>query len=308
MGRVMVFAPSIQLTVTIESHGGDVDLHVHPGGQGVWQSRMLSVLGAETVLCTTLGGETGRVLGSLLEDEPFTVRAVPGTAGSGWYVHDRRGGPRRTVSSHPGQTLNRHQVDELYTLALGEGLAAGVAVLGGPTSPSMLPPDVYRRLASDLRAHGVRLIVDLVGEFLDSVLWAGATVVKIADDELVASGRAADASEESLYEGALGLRRDGADAVVVSRAEEPALFLLGDEASWIASPKLQATDPRGAGDSMTAGVAATLATGGELRHAVCTGAAAGAVSVTRHGLGTGHADAIAQLAARVEVTPYGRDR
>ncbi|HEX9999682.1 MAG TPA: phosphofructokinase, partial [Actinoplanes sp.] len=33
----MVFAPAPQLTVTIEQQHEDPELHVHPGGQGIWQ-------------------------------------------------------------------------------------------------------------------------------------------------------------------------------------------------------------------------------------------------------------------------------
>jgi 1-phosphofructokinase len=56
---------------------------------------------------------------------------------------------------------------------------------------------------------------------------------------------------------------------------------------------------------MTAGVAAVLARGGDLHTAVRTGAAAGALNVTRHGLGTGRQEAIATLAERVELRPLG---
>ena len=42
---------------------------------------------------------------------------------------------------------------------------------------------------------------------------------------------------------------------------------------------------------------------GDRHQAVRTGAAAGALNVTRHGLGTGHADAIRVLTDRVELTP-----
>ena len=77
----MVFAPGPLLTVTIEPHGDNADLHVHPGGQGVWQSRMITLLGAQVVLCTALGGETGDVLRSLLEAEGFTVQAVAAGVG-----------------------------------------------------------------------------------------------------------------------------------------------------------------------------------------------------------------------------------
>ena len=54
---------------------------------------------------------------------------------------------------------------------------------------------------------------------------------------------------------------------------------------------------------MTAGVAAVLAKGGDMYDAVRTGAAAGALNVTRHGLGTGHLDAVQVLTERVKLTP-----
>jgi 1-phosphofructokinase len=50
-----------------------------------------------------------------------------------------------------------------------------------------------------------------------------------------------------------------------------------------------------------------LARGRSLREAVRTGAAAGALNVTRHGLGSGRSDAIAELAGRVRlITLEGR--
>jgi 1-phosphofructokinase len=73
-------------------------------------------------------------------------------------------------------------------------------------------------------------------------------------------------------------------------------------------PRLQVADPRGAGDSMTAGVAAVLAHGGSLEEAVRTGAAAGALNVTRHGLGTGGVEAIQELVRRVHLNPLNREQ
>ena len=56
---VMVFAPVPQLTVTIEQQSDEAELHVHPGGQGVWQARMCAGLGAGVTLCAAVGGEIG---------------------------------------------------------------------------------------------------------------------------------------------------------------------------------------------------------------------------------------------------------
>jgi 1-phosphofructokinase len=73
---VVVLAPSPLLTVTIEDRAGEPDIHVHPGGQGVWQARMLSSLGVRVVLCAGLGGEAGEVLEHLLPGKDVILKAI----------------------------------------------------------------------------------------------------------------------------------------------------------------------------------------------------------------------------------------
>jgi 1-phosphofructokinase len=101
------------------------------------------------------------------------------------------------------------------------------------------------------------------------------------------------------------LREAGADTVVVTRAQRPAVALVGQVAYEVVTPRLEAADPRGAGDSLTAGLAATLAGGGGITEAIQAGAAAGALNVTRHGLGTGEPQAITRLRQRVRLVPVG---
>src|SRR3954471_6393340 len=99
---VMVFAPAPVLTVTIEQQAGATELHLHPGGQGVWQARMIASLGRPVTLCMSVGGEAGGVVEKLLTDERFSLRTVRRQAHSGWYVHDRRDGERREIAEDPG--------------------------------------------------------------------------------------------------------------------------------------------------------------------------------------------------------------
>jgi 1-phosphofructokinase len=300
---VMVFAPVPQLTVTIEQEADAVELHVHPGGQGVWQARMITSLGVPVTLCACLGGEVGGVLGPLIAAEGVELRSVPRPTPSGWYVHDRRAGERVEIAQDPGEPLARHELDELYSLALAEGLKAELSVLSGPADPSVVPPDVYRRLAADLASNGARVVADLSGEHLTAVLAGGVSFLKVSHEELVDDGRADDDGVDALIGAMRELQTEGARSLIVTRAEEPSLALLEGDLVEVALPRLETTDTRGAGDSMTAGVAAVLARGGDLTDAVRTGAAAGALNVTRHGLGSGRADAIAELVKRVRIDP-----
>jgi 1-phosphofructokinase len=301
--QVMVFAPAPLLTVTIEQQAGEVELHVHAGGQGVWEARMIASLGVPVVLCAAAGGEVGAVLRGVLGGDEVTVRLVEREATSGWYVHDRRDGRRTEVAAHAGRPLVRHDIDELYNVALAEGLRCPVSVLSGPAHPDVVDPDVYRRLAADLGGNGSTVVADLSGDQLAAALTGGLAFVKVSHSELVDDGRAADDGVRALVAAARRLCAEGAAAVLVSRAGEPAVALVDDEVFEVRVPALQVADERGAGDSMTAGVAAVLARGGDPREAVRTGAAAGALNVTRHGLGSGRADALRELVDRVELRP-----
>jgi 1-phosphofructokinase len=299
--RVMVFDPAPLLTVTVERQAGAVELHVHAGGQGVWQARMISSLGAGVTLCVAVGGEVGDVLRKLLDEEDVTVRAVRRDANTGWYVHDRRDGERTEVAQDPGRPLVRHDIDELYGLALTEGLRASVSVLSGPVDQSVVDADVYRRLAADLTANNRTVVVDLSGPLLEAVLESGVSFLKVSHESLIEDGRAADDSVDALVEAGHRLQADGAAAGLISRADQPALAFIDDQVLEVHVPRLEVADHRGAGDSMTAGVVTVLARGGNLEDAVRTGAAAGALNVTRHGLGTGNAEAVQELIGRVRL-------
>jgi 1-phosphofructokinase len=91
--------------------------------------------------------------------------------------------------------------------------------------------------------------------------------------------------------------------VIVSRAAEPALALLEDRLVEVAGPRFQARDHRGAGDSMTAGLAVGFAQGLGLEAVLRLAAAAGTLNVTRHGLGSGRRDSIEAIASRIEIRP-----
>ena len=301
MSDVTIFAPSPTLTITVEEHGDEPDIHLHAGGQGVWQARMLLRLGATVTMCCTLTGEIGRMLRHLLEDEGIVVAGVDRPGRGSAYVHDRRSGDRDVIAETEGEPLARHDLDELYSVTLREGLRSGLVILSGPAGTEALPADTYRRLSADLREGGARVVVDLAGERLQAAVEGGVDVLKVSDDELAADGLVEDDSTAGVMQAMRILHRQGADAVIVSRASEPLLLLDSHGFLRVESPRMEVADTRGAGDSLTAGVAAGLVGGESAREAIVTGAAAGALNVTRHGLGTGDPDAIARLREAVVV-------
>jgi 1-phosphofructokinase len=298
MTEVVIFAPSPVLTVTIEDHPDGPEVHLHAGGQGVWQARMLLRMGVDVAMCSVLTGESGRMLRHLLVDEGIRVVAVDRAGRGASYVHDRRGGERVKIVETGGEAISRHDLDELYGLTLREGIAADLVILSGPASEDALPADVYRRLAADLTTADRRVLVDLAGDRLTAALEGGVYLVKVSDVELLADGLI---SHNTTDEVIAAMRRLHAEIVIVTRSDRPLLLLADDTLREVTTPTMEVADTSGAGDSLTAGVSAALANGADIEAAITLGAAAGALNVTRHGLGTGDPEVIEALRDLVTV-------
>jgi 1-phosphofructokinase len=297
---VAVVAPSPVLDITVEAGG---EIHVHAGGQGFWVARMIARLGVPVTLCCALGGETGTVLRALVGQEQVGLCAVTAGSGNGATVHDRRAdADRAAVAATAAQPLPRHEADDLFGAALAQGLSSAVTVLTGTDPAGLVPASFYRRLADDLRRNGCAVIADLAGEALEAILGAELTLLKASDDELPADAGAGTGPAE-LASWMRQVSARGAGSVVVTRGEEPTLALLGGELVAACFPVTRSGDSHGAGDSLTAGVAATLATGGGLRDALRLGTAAGTLNAARRGLGTGRRGDIAAVARQVEIVP-----
>lgn len=301
---VAVFAPGLVLHVELERDAeGAVEVHLHPGGQGYWIARMATALGARAVLCAPVGGESGEVVAHLVSREHVELRSVPLKHENGTYVHDRREGERRTLVETSSPPLGRHELDQLYNVTLAAAMETGVCIVAGSHLGAVVPAETYRRLVHDLTGTGVAAIVDLAGASLRAALGGRPDIVKISHEELIADGWSANADCDEIVDGMRKMTDAGARNVVVSRAEEPTLAYVEGALLEIGVPQLSVVDARGSGDAMTAALGVSLAQRVPLHAALARAAAAGAVSVTRHGLASGHVHTIEMLAQRARVVP-----
>lgn len=304
-GRAAIFGPHPLLSITIESltaEGGD-DIHAHAAGQGVWVARMAAELGADPVLCGFIGGETGSVLRPLLEQLPLELKLVETAEATGTYIHDRRDGERRPVAQSAAMPPSRHEIDDLFSVTCAAALDSNVLALCGPYPGEALPLEIYGNLVTDVRTNGTPVIVDLSPPRLNSALEGKPDLVKINDWELASFIEAPVDTEARMRAAAERLLDAGAEAAIITRAEEPALVVRGDEAWELVPPRFERGSREGCGDSMMGGLAAALATGRDWEEALRIGAAAGAANFLRHGLGTGARSVVEDLERRVELRP-----
>ncbi|BDZ41535.1 1-phosphofructokinase [Paraoerskovia sediminicola] len=301
--KVCVLALEPQLTVEIEPSGPDEttpEVHVHAGGQGLWLGRMAYSLGAEVVVCGPFGGEAGSVVAHLARAENLDLRTTT-TSANGAYVHDRMDGTRQEIAVMPPHTLDRHELDDLYGTVLVSALESEVCIVTGASAQVGVPSSFFGRLVRDLDASERLVVADLSGKQAAAAAQAPGAVLKISHEELVAGGFAANGDEKELLRAAREMLSGGPRAIVVSRAEKPTLVVTPDRTLMLKTPRITTVDHRGAGDSMTAGIGVGLGRGLDLTDAVRLGAAAGALNVTRRGLGTGRRDQIERFARRIKV-------
>lgn len=302
MSEICILAPWPIFTVTIEggSEGKD-DIYFHAGGQGFWVARMIANLGCKPIVCGPVGGESGTVVRALMEAEGIDLHPVGSGGWNGGYVHDRRKGERTVIAEMRSPRLNRHETDNLYDATLATGLRTGVVVLTGVIDEDILPADFYRRIALDLDQNEVSVIADVSDRTLKA-LNGGVTFLKVSHEQLLSTGFCETTEPQAILEGLKALKQStGACNVIVSRAEEPAFAGLGDRILEVVPPRLHPLDHRGAGDSMTAALAVAQSRHLDAEETLRLAAAAGALNVTRHGLGTGPLDNIQEIAAHVTV-------
>ncbi|HLS48401.1 MAG TPA: PfkB family carbohydrate kinase [Actinomycetaceae bacterium] len=317
--RVCVLAPTPLLTIEIDpfdprhprndsSTGRPPgDVHLHPGGQGLWVARMAASLGAEVTVCGPFGGEVGPLLITSLTSSNLTVRPVTYLGGNGAYVYDCSSGERRVAAHMVPAQLTRHELDDLYGTVLVEALDADVVSITGADPSHVVPSGFLARLVRDIRASDIPVVTDLSGEAAALVAAQGPSVLKMSHEELISAGLAGDDSLDTLVHAATALLEAGVGAMVVSRASEPALLVTAEGANLVEGPVITPQDHRGAGDSMTAGIAVGLGRGEPINQAVRLGAAAGALNVTRRGLGTGRREHIERFASLIDVKPLAPD-
>jgi tagatose 6-phosphate kinase len=229
--------------------------YVQAGGKGVNVSRVLAGLGTEVRSVVVVGGETGRAIERDLEVSGLSPVAVaaPGESRTCLEIVEAR---NSNVTQLHGVGVSASEATVQSLLAAVEATLDGAAWLALCGSlPPGCPGDAYLRLLQSARRRGVRVALDASGTALVAG-WRGAPdLLRINCDEAAGAIGGAFAGFALAGEHMPGIARltvvsDGPGAIWVREA--------GGATFRVTPPEVRACNPIGCGDTMLAGLLATL--------------------------------------------------
>jgi 1-phosphofructokinase len=276
-------------------------VRVDAGGKGVNVSKLVAVLGGETVCTGFVGGESGRELVRRIEalGIKHDFIELDGATRQNFKVVDADG--RLTEFNEPGVAASEEELDALLekTIILARG---GVAVLSG-SLPRGADAGIYGRFTERLRAEGCRVVLDADGEAFGRGIEARPHAIKPNRFELLQyCGLPDDTPDDRLPSLCRELVGRGIDLVVLSMGENGAMFF--SRARTVKAPALpiKVRSTVGAGDSMVGAVACALNAGLDFDEMVRLAMAASAGAAAQAGTGFPSLETINKLKEQVQIS------
>ncbi len=283
----VTFNPALDVSISLDRLVPDRKLRAElarrePGGGGVNVSRVLHRLGVATSAFVVVGGPVGDELVGLLRADGVRVDdfVIDGNTRESLAVSEISTNSQYRISL-PGPSIGR--LDELRNAVAAAGSDVPIAVFSGSLPPGM-PPEIFASLVEGVSNETVT-IVDTSGPALELVARRCPVIVKPSQRELAQLVGWEPSTTEQIEQAVAEVIGWGAvRAVVASRGPSGVLLMSSDGATrWFRPPPVRPVSTVGAGDSMIAGIAASLLQHRQLDDAVVFGVAAGTAAVLTAG-------------------------
>lgn len=295
------FFPTLQRTLEYKSfRPGEVNravnLSIAASGKATNAARVLSQLGAEPTLLSFIGGRTGETVRDFLDQEPFSCRLIETKV------------PTRvcqTLLSTDSDSCTE-LVEESLPLTAGEwkSFVEAFAEIQGDFDrivfsgnlPPHAPQDIYAELIA--RTDGSKVLIDSSKAPLLATLEHGPALIKLNAEEL---GMTIKDSTE-LVEQARELIARGGGAVGITAGKDSATLVTSTDVLTYSIPTIDAVNPIGSGDSVSAGTSYALAKGSALPEAFAFGLACGTSNAMNLAPGHIELEQIAGLVPKINIS------
>jgi 1-phosphofructokinase len=298
--------PALDQTVALARlQPGEVNIAhsvtLNAGGKGVNVAGCLADWGAPVLATGILGRDNAAPFEALFADKGIGNRFVlqPGSTRINIKVISDDDGATTDINL-PGPALAAHTYAQLLEHLDDLSEPGRFVVLAG-SLPAGLDVDTYAKLSARLTQQGARVLLDTSGAALCAAL-AGAVLpfcIKPNLHELEQWAGHALATRAEIVGAARALHRQGVQQVVVSLAEQGALFI-GRAGAWLATPPpITPISSVGAGDALVAGWLAAQHQGRDWQHSIRLALAFAAGKLAKIGPHLPAKDEVEQLAHAV---------
>lgn len=220
-----------------------------PGGKGINVSRVLNRLQVETCALGFIGGFTGEYVETFLKNEGIQTNFVNVKGDTRINIKLKTG--VETEINGLGPAISDEEVEQLLQ-KINNLTPNDMLVIAGSV-PKSLPKSLYEQIASTCREKEVKFVVDVSGDLIHSILPYHPFLIKPNHHELGEWFNCTiESMEEASYYGKK-LVAKGAENVIVSMADQGALFINKKMTLYASAPKGKVLNSVGAGDSVVAG-------------------------------------------------------
>jgi 1-phosphofructokinase len=253
-----------------------------PGGKGINVSRVLKKLGVESEALGFLGGFTGRYIEEFLKEEQIAIDFVEVDEDTRINIKLKTG--EETEINGIGPYVKQDQLNHLQSKI--EKVNSDDIVVFSGSIPSSLPSTIYTDLMKRCNEKAIRVVADVSGKALKNVIEAKPFLIKPNHHELGELFNTEINTVQDAHVYGKKLIDKGVKNVIVSMAEQGALFINEGNAFHANAPSGVLKNSIGAGDSVVAGFLSAYATGKTIEEAFKIGVASGSATAFSIGLCT----------------------
>jgi tagatose 6-phosphate kinase len=294
--RVMVFR---QLTLDVVNRA--LTTLDGTAGKSVNVAKVLKVLDEHPVATGFFGGDRGEQVRASLEAQGIELHfvTVVGQTRQCTTLFDTSAGTH-TELVEESQPVAAADYEELMRVIRRRVKGCRAVVMSGTITPGG-PVDLYFHCTQLAREVGAISVVDAQGAALHEALRARPGLVKPNRLELAATVGRGLKDEADVRSAMREICERGAQRVVVTAGKEPALAFDGRSFWRIETPKIDATNPIGSGDSFAAGLVWRLLRGEDLGEACRWASATGAANALTMLAGEVHRSDVERLVKEVRL-------
>lgn len=253
------------------------------GGKGINVSKTINAIGGQSIATGFVGGSTGEVIKTTLENLGITTDFVEVDGETRTNTKVFSNNYPVTELNELGTEITEAQLEELIEKLKGYAKQGALFVLAG-SIPKGVAVDAYKTIIEIVHENGGKVILDADGELFKTSLQAKPDVIKPNRDELASYANiTTQITTRQLVEIANEFLDFGIETVVVSMGKEGASYFNKRNSLKSDPIDVKVLSTVGAGDALVAGLAYSIDQGYDFREMIALSMATSAGAVTTLG-------------------------